>query len=132
MNLKRKKRFEFELGTGAMNDIMFFLMLFFLLASTLLNPNVIKVNLPKASDTKVINKKQVTLTVTGDMKYFVNREEVDKSQLETKLQDALAGSDEPTVMLNVDSTLQVQRLVDVMQVGTKLKAKMVLATQAQN
>lgn len=132
MNLKRKKRFEFELGTGAMNDIMFFLMLFFLLASTLLNPNVIKVNLPKASDTKVINKKQVTLTVTGDMKYFVNREEVDKTQLETKLQDALAGSDEPTVMLNVDSTLQVQRLVDVMQVGTKLKAKMVLATQAQN
>jgi biopolymer transport protein ExbD len=132
MNLKRKKRFEFELGTGAMNDIMFFLMLFFLIASSLLNPNFIKVNLPKASEAKAIPKKQVQLTVTGDLKYYVDKTEVSKADLETTLQNALVGEEDPVVTLNVDSTVQVQRLVDIMQVGTRLKAKMVLATQASN
>lgn len=132
MNLRRKKRFEFELGTGAMNDIMFFLMLFFLIASSLLNPNFIKVNLPKASDTKAITKKQVQVTVTADLKYYIDKQEVTKADLEPTLRTALEGSDEATVTLNVDSTVQVQRLVDIMQVGTHLKAKMVLATQPSN
>ena len=132
MNLRRKKRFEFELGTGAMNDIMFFLMLFFLIASSLLNPNFIKVNLPKASDTKVIPKKQVQVTVTADLKYCIDKTEVAKGDLESTLQTALAGSEDPVVTLNVDSTVQVQRLVDIMQVGTHLKAKMILATQPSN
>jgi biopolymer transport protein ExbD len=132
MNLRRKKRFEFELGTGAMNDIMFFLMLFFLIASSLLNPNFIKVNLPKASDTKVIPKKQVQVTVTADLKYYIDKTEVAKGDLESTLQTALAGSEDPVVTLNVDSTVQVQRLVDIMQVGTHLKAKMILATQPSN
>lgn len=132
MNLRRKKRFEFELGTGAMNDIMFFLMLFFLLASTVLNPNFIKVNLPKASDAKAIPKKQIQLTVTNDLKYYIDKDEVAKEDLETALQAAIDGSDEPVITLNVDSAVQVQRLVDVMQVGTHLKAKMVLATQPSN
>ncbi|UPT66793.1 MAG: biopolymer transporter ExbD [Sphingobacteriales bacterium JAD_PAG50586_3] len=132
MNLRRKKRFEFELGTGAMNDIMFFLMLFFLIASSLLNPNFIKVNLPKASDTKVIPKKQVQITVTADLRYYIDKTEVAKADLEPTLKTALAGEVDPTVTLNVDSTVQVQRLVDIMQVGTHLKAKMILATQPSN
>lgn len=115
-----------------MNDIMFFLMLFFLIASSLLNPNFIKVNLPKASEAKAIPKKQVQLTVTGDLKYYVDKTEVSKADLETTLQNALVGEEDPVVTLNVDSTVQVQRLVDIMQVGTRLKAKMVLATQASN
>jgi biopolymer transport protein ExbD len=115
-----------------MNDIMFFLMLFFLIASSLLNPNFIKVNLPKASDTKVIPKKQVQVTVTADLKYYIDKTEVAKGDLESTLQTALAGSEDPVVTLNVDSTVQVQRLVDIMQVGTHLKAKMILATQPSN
>ena len=132
MNLRRKKRFEFELGTGAMNDIMFFLMLFFLIASSLLNPNFIKVNLPRASDNKAIHKKLVQVTVSANLKYYIDKTEVPKADLESTLQTALAGADEATVQLNVDSTVQVQRLVDIMQVGTRLNAKMVLATQPSN
>jgi biopolymer transport protein ExbD len=132
MNLRRKKRFEFELGTGAMNDIMFFLMLFFLIASSLLNPNFIKVNLPKASNTKAIHKKLVQVTVSADLRYYIDKTEVPKADLESALQTALLGADEATVTLNVDSTVQVQRLVDIMQVGTRLNAKMVLATQPSN
>lgn len=132
MNLRRKKRFEFELGTGAMNDIMFFLMLFFLIASSLLNPNFIKVNLPKAETAEAITKKQVQVTVTADLKYYIDKTEVAKPDLESSLKNALAGSEEAVITLNVDSTVQVQRLVDIMQVGTHLKAKMILATQAAN
>jgi biopolymer transport protein ExbD len=132
MNLRRKKRFEFELGTGAMNDIMFFLMLFFLIASSLLNPNFIKVNLPKATDKEAINKKQVQVAVTADLRYYIDKNEVSRADLEPSLKAALAGMEDPTVTLNVDSTVQVQRLVDVMQVGTHLKAKMILATQPSN
>jgi biopolymer transport protein ExbD len=115
-----------------MNDIMFFLMLFFLIASSLLNPNFIPVNLPKAAASEAINKKQVQVTVTGDLKYYIDENEVAKGDLESSLKAAIAGTENAVITLNVDSTVQVQRLVDIMQVGTHLKAKMILATQASN
>ena len=58
MKLRRKKRFEAEVATSSLNDIMFFLLLFFLIISTIANPNVIKVLLPKADKSQTLNKKQ--------------------------------------------------------------------------
>lgn len=108
---------------------MFFLLLFFLIISTLANPNVIKIMLPKASESEQMAKQPVTLTVTEDLKYFLNTDEVPADQLEVLLKAAIEKNNDPTVVLRVAKTLTVQDLVDVMQVGARLKLKMVMSTE---
>ena len=128
MNLRRKSRDEAEVSTESLNDIMFFLLLFFLIISTLANPNVIKLNLPKSANNVNAIKIPVTLSVKKDKTYFIGQTPVPFEQLEEALLDAVSGLDQPTVVLNVDRELSVQDLVDVMQIGVKAKVRMVLGT----
>lgn len=131
MNLRRqRRRFEAEVGASSMSDIMFFLMLFFLIVSTLVNPSVIKLMLPKASSAQSVNKQQFTLEMSLDKQYSLNGERVAYEEIEPKLTAAVAGINEPTVVLRIDNGLSVQDLVDVLAIGNKLKVKMIMATQA--
>ena len=129
MNLRRRHKEDAEVSTESLNDIMFFLLLFFLIISTLANPNVIKLMLPKSANNEQVMKKQINLAVTKDKQYTINKVPVAFDQLEPAIRDAINGIDEPTIVLNFDRELSVQDLVDVMQIGTKIKVKMVLATQ---
>lgn len=129
MKIRKKSKFAPEVSTASLNDIMFFLLLFFLIISTVANPNVIKLMLPKASTTQALNKQQITLSVTADKKYFIGKNEVAFDQLETALAKETAGIEAPTVILRPDQSLSIQDLVDVWQLSLKLKIKMVLAVQ---
>lgn len=134
MNLSRRHRLTSHVETGAMNDIMFFLMLFFLIASTLVNPNVIKLLLPNAKSSKQVMKQPITISVDAAGQYFVNKKQVNPADVESALV-ALVGTaptaEQPTVVLRVDASLNVQKLVDILEIGNRLKLKMVMATQAQ-
>lgn len=112
-----------------MNDIMFFLLLFFLITSTLVSPNVIKLMLPNAKSGKSVTKKNITLSVSSDLKYFLNNREVNQSDIETDLKSEAGGLTDATVILKVDRTVPVQNLVELLDLGNRLKIKMVLATQ---
>jgi biopolymer transport protein ExbD len=129
MKVKLRKQFHSEVATASLNDIMFFLLLFFLIVSTVANPNVIKVLLPRSAASKALTKQPVTLTITEDKVYYINKTRVNEAQLEQKLVEACGQMTEPTVVLRVAATLTVQDLVDVMQIGAKKKIKMVLSTQ---
>jgi biopolymer transport protein ExbD len=131
MNLRRKNKIQSEVSTSALNDIMFFLLLFFLIASTMVNPNVIKLLLPSSKSGKAVTKTQVSVSITKDLKYYVNKEEVSLAELESRLASMLQNSTEPTVVLRVDNTIQVQNLVDILDIGTRLKVKMILATRTK-
>jgi len=131
MKIRRKSRFASEVSTSALNDIMFFLLLFFLIISTVANPSVIKLMLPRASSAQAISKQIITLSVTADKRYYVNNKAISRETLETRLTDLVAGLPEPTVLLRADQSLTIQDLVDVMQIGARLKIKMVLATAPQ-
>lgn len=76
MRLRHKRRFHAEVGTGALNDIMFFLMLFFLIISTLANPSIIKIFLPKTAVSERVSKPPIILVITADKHYFINNAEV--------------------------------------------------------
>ena len=130
MNLKRKNRVVAEVMTSSMNDIMFFLMLFFLIMSTLLNPNVIKLTLPKAQHNQIIHRKEISLSITKDLQYFIDNKAVAYEDLENQLVAKINLSDDATVILRCDNSLTVQDLVDVLQIGNKLKVKMILATKS--
>jgi len=129
MKIRRRSAFTAEVYTGSMNDIMFFLLLFFLIISTLVNPSVIKLLLPKATTSQAISKQQVSLSVTATKQYYVNNVEVPFENLETELQKTTSAITEPTVVLRFDGALTVQDLVDILQIGNKIQVKMVLATK---
>ncbi len=128
MKIRRKSRFAPEVFTHSLNDIMFFLLLFFLIISTMSNPNVIKLMLPKAAATQQMYKKQITLSVDEHKAYFIDKEPVPFDRLEVELQNIFANVEERTVVLRVDKNLAVQDLVDVLEVGAKNDIKMVMAT----
>ncbi len=128
MKLRKKQKFAAEVATSSLNDIMFFLLLFFLIISTVANPNVIKLMLPKAAASQQLSKKQVTLSVDEKKQYFIDKRPIDAANLEKELKIIMAGIAEPTVVVRFDKTLTVQDLVDVLQTGAKLNIKMVMAT----
>jgi biopolymer transport protein ExbD len=133
MRVGRRRREEAEVEASSMNDIMFFLMLFFLIASTLANPNVINIMLPKASTTTHMEIKTLPLTVkienkgSGDAEelgIYIEQERVAFDDLDDRLLDeknkAGVGDDGKSllsVVLRLDKDLKVQDMVDVMQVG---------------
>ena len=145
MNLRRRAREEAEVESSSMNDIMFFLMLFFLIASTLANPNVIKIMLPKAKTTSTIQTKPLILTVKFDerdetkqsIQYFIDNEKIPLpiQEVEARLiaaRDIFSDPENPenrmNVVLRLDRNLTVQQMVDVMEIGANLGILMVLAT----
>ena len=131
MNLRQKNKAGAEIFTSAMNDIMFFLMLFFIIVSTLLNPNVIKLSLPSAKNTQSLHKKEILLSVNKDLQYFVNNQQVHFEQLQSVLSVEASKDKEAFVVLRCDKTLAIQQLVNVLEIGNKLNVKMILATQKQ-
>jgi len=130
MNLrKRHQRVSAEVHTSAMNDIMFFLLLFFLIASTITNPNVIKLMLPKSSSGKAVSKKTISITIDKNLKYTVNNKPVRVEDLQTTLMSFKNVATELTIVLSVDRTVAIQDVVQVMDVAQKLNIKLVLATE---
>lgn len=129
MNLRNKRENKAEVFTSAMNDIMFFLMLFFIIISTLLNPNIIKLNLPSASNAQSIHKKEILLSVNRDLQYFVNNKQIPFANLEQTLSAQKSVNPASIVVVRCDSALAVQHLVNVLEIGTRLDMKMILATR---
>lgn len=129
MNIRKRRAFHDEDAMSAMNDIMFFLMLFFLIIATMSNANIIRILLPKSDTTTKMARQPLTLTVTEDLKYYVNANEVPAGQLEGALAAAVERNEDPTVVLRIAKNLTVQDLVDVMSIAARLNLKMVLSTE---
>ena len=128
MAIRRNKRFHVEIAKDALSDIMFFLLLFFLIISTLANPNVIKMDLPKADAPEKTSQKHLTLSVTKDEGFFIDKEPVAFEDLENVLLAKTAELGNTTVVVRIPFNMQVQDLVDVLQIGVKNKLKFVIAT----
>ena len=132
MNLRRRNKVVGEVYTSSLNDIMFFLLLFFLIASTMATPNVLKLLLPNAKSGSQAVKHPITVSVTSDLQYAVNNTPITAEQLEPTLASMIKGQTDPAALLKVDKTVQVQNLVDLLDIGNRLKIKMVLATETSN
>lgn len=130
MAIKRKRRFHAGVESSSMSDIMFFLLLFFLIISTLANPNVIKVPLPDANQTDNTVGSHLTLTVTSDKKYYLDKDEVAPQDLEVRLLQETKLRKDETVVLRPAYDLDVQELIDLLQLGLKHQLKFVIATKA--
>src|SRR5215218_3449416 len=107
MNIRRKLRAHTEIHTGPLNDILFILLLFFLIAATLANPNLVKVNNPKgAKDMKA--KQNIIVSVNKEHQYFLGQQPVDftymDSLLKIQIENARKMVDTPSVVVNADTS----------------------------
>jgi len=129
MKLRKRLEFKPEVATGSLNDIMFFLLLFFLLVATFANPNVIKLLLPKSASNQTIDKKQITLSITKEKNYYIDKEQIPFTKLEGSLMAIKQKINDVTIVLRTDNSLTIQDLIDVLAIGNKLQIKMILATE---
>ena len=131
----RRGHREAEVSTDSLNDIMFFLLLFFLILSTMVSPNAIKINLASSQNKKPINSpnnKPVHLAVTNDRKYFVDNREVPLGDLENVISEKIKGQTEPSLVMHLDKDLSIQDEVDILQICDRLNVKPILATKPSN
>lgn len=128
MQLRRSHRAHAAVETGALSDILFFLMLFFLIVSTLASPNAIKLLLPKASTGKTIPRQVITVSVKSDQTYYLGGKQVNLEALQPALAAEASKFDNPSVVLRADQNLPVGELVKVVDVANKLRLPLVLAT----
>lgn len=107
---------------------MFFLMLFFLIASTVVNQNVVKLLLPRSSTGQAVSKKQVAVSITKDFQYYLANKQLSEAELQLKLEQMSTTNSEITIVLRVEKSVDIQHVVKIMDLANKLKFKMVLAT----
>lgn len=130
MNLRKKLRGHSEVHTGALNDILFILLLFFLIVSTLANPNVIKVSAPKGkADTKA--KQTVVVSIDKNNQAYIGQKKISMTELEDELKAVLSKeTDKPSVVVNADTAGHWGDVYKVLQTAKKLGASAVASVSA--
>lgn len=129
MKIKRTKDLRPKVYTESLNDIMFFLLLFFLIVATFANPNVIKLILPKATSSQTLSKKQITLSITSEKHYYIDNRPIIFAKLEDELVSIRTRINDPTILIRAESNLTIQDLVDVLEIGSRQQIRMILATE---
>ncbi len=127
MDLKSKHKIEAAFSLSSMTDIIFLLLIFFMLTSTFVTPSGLPVNLPSSKSSTIVLQR-VSVTITTDLRYFVNDKRSSFTQLEQDLREALEGQ-EGVVVLHVDKSVPVEHLVNVAGIATSMNAKVTIATK---
>ncbi len=132
MAIKRGSKVDKSFSSSAMTDLMFLLLIFMLIATTLINPNALKLMLPKSSN-QLKDKAITTVSIQQSGKgynYYVELEKVDgMAGIERALKARLADQTDPTVSLHCDKTVAVDEVVKVMNIAKDNDYKLILATQ---
>ena len=128
MALRSKNKVSAAFSMSSMTDIVFLLLIFFMLTSTLVTTNALDLVLPN-STAQTVKKQRVSVSINENFKYFIDKEAVELKYIEAQLIDKLAGQDEQVVVLRVDKSVPIEYAVEVMDIAYRNKFKIVLATQ---
>ncbi len=122
MNLRGRNKVTPEFNMSSMTDIVFLLLIFFMLASTLVTTNAIDILLPKASG-KTENKKSVAVSIKKDLTYYIDQKRVGESMLESELIAVLSNEEKPTLVLRAEKSVPVEHVVKVMDIANRNKSR---------
>ena len=128
MNFRGRNKVTPEFNMSSMTDIVFLLLIFFMIASTLVTTNAIDILLPKASG-KTENKKSVAVSIKKDLTYYIDQKRVGESVLENELLAALTSQEQPTIILRAEKSVPVENVVKVMDIANRNKFKVILAVK---
>ncbi|MGZ5303627.1 MAG: ExbD/TolR family protein [Bacteroidia bacterium] len=130
MALKRRSKASVEFSMASMTDLIFLLLIFFMITASFVTPNALNLTMPQASS-KVVTDPTATVSIDKDLNYFYKEKKVTIEQLPGLLQGELAQQKEPVIMINADKTVPIDNVVQIMQVGKKLNAKVILGTKPE-
>ena len=129
MDIKSKHKVESNFSMSSMTDIVFLLLIFFMLTASFITPSGLPVNLPTAASSSLQMQKN-SLTITADLRYYLNDKEVSLNNLERELR-ALVGDSEGTLSLNIDKSVPTGDFARVGGIAAKLKQKTILVTNPE-
>ena len=127
MSLRSRNKVSANFSMSSMTDIVFLLLIFFMLTSTLVSPNALKLLLPN-SKARTLEKQTLSVSITEEIDYYIGDKQVAIENLEQELKLELAGQEEPAIVLHADKTVDIEYAVKVMDIGYRNKYKVVLAT----
>jgi biopolymer transport protein ExbD len=128
MNLRGRNKISAEFSMSSMTDIVFLLLVFFLLTSPAITPDALDLILPKAKG-KSTNQQKASVSITKDGAYYVNKERVSEYGIEKELKTLLAGQPDPTIILRAEEGVPIEDAVFVMDIANKNNYKVVLAVR---
>ena len=127
MSLRSRNKVSANFSMSSMTDIVFLLLIFFMLTSTLVSPNALKLLLPN-SKARTLEKQTLSVSITAEIDYYIGDKQVAIENLEQELKLELAGQEEPAIVLHADKTVDIEYAVKVMDIAYRNKYKVVLAT----
>ena len=127
MSLRNKNNVSANFSMSSMTDIVFLLLIFFMLTSTLVSPNALKLLLPN-SQAKTLEKQTISVSITDEIEYYIEDQKYPFEQLENQLKLRLANEEQPAIVLHADKTVDIEFAVKIMDIAYRNKYKIVLAT----
>ena len=127
MAFESKHKIDSSFSMSSMTDIVFLLLIFFMLTSSFITPSGLPVSLPSAKKSKIIMQK-VSVTITKDLKYYINDRRITRSRIEQELKRVLNG-EEAMVTLHIDKEVPTEYLIEVAGIAASLNAKVSIATK---
>ncbi|NKI28160.1 biopolymer transporter ExbD [Arenibacter sp. 6A1] len=126
MKLKGRNKVSPDFSMSSMTDIVFLLLVFFMLTSN--SPNALDLLLPKAKG-KSTNTQNVSVSINEKLEYFVNKDKINGEYLEIELKKALKGQDKPTIILRASESIALKEAVNVMDIANRNNYKVILAVR---
>lgn len=137
MAIKPRNKKKLEFSMTSMSDLVFLLLIFFMLTSTLVSPNAIKLLLP-SSESKTLAKQSVTVYINAELEYYVEDKNVHVNELENNISELIGNQPEASIVLRSDQSVPIQNVVSVIDAVNKIneknqtKHKVILATKPSN
>ena len=128
MNLRGRNKVSAEFNMSSMTDIVFLLLVFFMISSPVVTPEALDLILPKAKG-KTTSQQNVAVSIDKNNNVFINNEQVNKNQLELELQKRVENIENPTIILRTEQSVAIQEAVDIMDIAQRNKYKLVLAVK---
>ena len=130
MNLRGRNKISPEFSMSSMTDVVFLLLIFFMLTSPVITPEALDLILPKAKG-KTTSKQTLSVSITKDLQVYINSERISSSSLESTLKSRLAGEEDPTIILRVEEGVPIEKAVNVMDIANRNSYKIVLAVKPE-
>ncbi len=130
MDFRKKSKISTEFSTASMSDLVFLLLIFFMITSTLVSPNAIKIILPKATQ-QTISKQSCVVALREDLSLYINNKPTTLDRLPLEIETVLKGIDKPAVSINADKSVPYEEVVKIISIANKLKVGIVLATSPE-
>lgn len=127
MAITQRNKISINFSSVGMTDVVFNLLIFFMLTSTLVHPTALKLLLPKGS-TQTSAKPQTTVSITSDLKYYIEKQPVTIDELESVLKQKLGANPDTYISLHADKTVPFDNVVQVLNIAQKNQYKLIIAT----